>query len=68
MNAAPRPSFVFIMADDLGYADLGCYGGRSGCSPNLDRMAAELNALLGFLDSRTAAAAACIPSGKTPPP
>ena len=36
-----RPSFVFILADDLGYADLGCYGGRSQCSPALDRMAAE---------------------------
>ena len=35
-----RPSFVFILADDLGYADLGCYGARSNCSPNLDRMAA----------------------------
>ena len=36
-----RPSFVFILADDLGYADLGCYGGRANCSPALDRMAAE---------------------------
>jgi arylsulfatase A-like enzyme len=36
-----KPSFVFILADDLGYADLGCYGGRTPCSPNLDRMAAE---------------------------
>jgi arylsulfatase A-like enzyme len=36
-----RPNFVFILADDLGYADLGCYGGRAPCSPNLDRMAAE---------------------------
>ena len=36
-----RPNFVFILADDLGYADLGCYGGRSQCSPELDRMAAE---------------------------
>jgi arylsulfatase A-like enzyme len=36
-----RPNFVFILADDLGYADLGCYGGRSDCSPSLDRMAGE---------------------------
>ena len=36
-----RPNFVFILADDLGYADLGCYGGRTPCSPNLDRMAAQ---------------------------
>jgi arylsulfatase A-like enzyme len=41
VSKANRPSFVFILADDLGYADLGCYGGRSGCSPNLDRMAAD---------------------------
>jgi arylsulfatase A-like enzyme len=36
-----RPNFVFILADDLGYADLGCYGGRHKPSPNLDRMASE---------------------------
>jgi len=36
-----RPNFVFILADDLGYADLGCYGGRSACSPVLDAMARE---------------------------
>ena len=38
-----RPNFVFILADDLGFADLGCYGGRASpsCSPHLDRMAAE---------------------------
>ncbi len=39
--APMRPNFVFILADDLGYADLGCYGGRSSCSPVLDRLAAE---------------------------
>jgi arylsulfatase A-like enzyme len=36
-----RPNFLFILADDLGYADLGCYGGRSKCSPVLDRVAKE---------------------------
>jgi arylsulfatase A-like enzyme len=36
-----RPNFVFILADDLGYADLGCYGGRGNCSPVLDRLAKE---------------------------
>ena len=41
MSRASRPSFVFILADDLGYADLGCYGGRANCSPALDRIAAE---------------------------
>src|SRR3954468_1713556 len=39
--ATQRPNFVFILADDLGYADLGCYGGRADVSPALDRMAAE---------------------------
>ncbi|HEY8067446.1 MAG TPA: sulfatase-like hydrolase/transferase [Burkholderiales bacterium] len=34
-----QPNFIFILADDLGYADLGCYGGRSACSPALDRLA-----------------------------
>ena len=36
-----RPNFIFIIADDLGYADLGCYGGRTDNSPNLDRLASE---------------------------
>jgi len=39
-----RPNIVFIVADDLGYADLGCYGGRDATfgpvSPQLDALAA----------------------------
>ena len=36
----PRPNIVLIMADDLGFSDLGCYGGEIE-TPNLDRLAAE---------------------------
>jgi arylsulfatase A-like enzyme len=39
-SAAP-PNIVFIVADDLGYADLSCYGRRDFRTPNLDRLAAS---------------------------
>jgi arylsulfatase A-like enzyme len=40
--AAPRrPNILFILADDLGYGDLSCYGRPDYRTPNLDRLAAE---------------------------
>ncbi|MGH7202303.1 MAG: sulfatase-like hydrolase/transferase, partial [Planctomycetaceae bacterium] len=40
--AAERPpNLVFIMADDLGYGHLGCYGQRKIKTPHIDRLAAE---------------------------
>ncbi len=52
-DAAARPNVVFILADDLGYTDLGCYGSRYYETPNIDRMAAEG---MRFTDGYTCAA------------
>ncbi|HFB98737.1 MAG TPA: arylsulfatase [Bryobacterales bacterium] len=40
-GAQPKPNFVFLFADDLGYGDLASYGHPTIRTPNLDRMAAE---------------------------
>lgn len=39
--AAPKPNVIFILADDLGYGDLGCFGQSQIKTPQLDRLAAE---------------------------
>ena len=36
-----RPNIIFIMADDLGYGSLGCYGSKEIRTPNIDRLAAS---------------------------
>lgn len=41
LQAAERPNLIWIMADDLGYGDLGCYGQQVIQTPELDRMARE---------------------------
>jgi arylsulfatase A len=40
-RAADAPNVVLIYCDDLGYADLGCFGSKICRTPNLDKMAAE---------------------------
>ncbi len=52
------PNIVFILADDLGYGDLSCYGATRVQTPNVDRLAREG---LRFTDAHSAAAT-CTPS------
>ena len=40
-SAAQRPNIVFILTDDMGYGDVGCYGGKFTPTPNIDRLASE---------------------------
>jgi arylsulfatase A-like enzyme len=56
--ATNKPNIIFILADDLGYGDLGCYGQKQIQTPSLDHMAAEG---LRFTDAY-AGATVCAPS------
>ncbi|WP_435356647.1 arylsulfatase [Emticicia sp. SJ17W-69] len=53
-----KPNIIYIMADDLGYGDLGCYGQKIIPTPNLDKMAAEGIRFTDFYSGNTV----CAPS------
>jgi arylsulfatase A-like enzyme len=38
---AQRPNIIYIMTDDMGYADLSCYGRKDYSTPNLDKLASQ---------------------------
>jgi len=58
VHAAERPNFIIILADDLGYADVGCFGAVDIETPEIDRMAREGMRLTDF----HIAASTCTPS------
>jgi arylsulfatase A-like enzyme len=56
-GAPARPNILFILADDLGYADLSCYGQRAFITPVLDRLAADgLQMSQGYANSAVCSA------------
>jgi len=57
-TAEAKPNVIWIMADDLGYGDLGCYGQKVITTPNLDQMAAEGMRFTQFYSGATV----CAPS------
>jgi uncharacterized sulfatase len=56
--ADPKPNIIFILADDLGYGEVGCFGSKLIQTPNIDRMAREGIKLTQFY----AGAPVCAPS------
>ena len=58
---APPPNIIFILADDLGYGDLSCYGQTKFSTPNLDQLAREGMKFTDFYAGCTV----CAPSRST---
>ena len=54
----PVPNIILIVADDLGYGDLGCYGQAKIKTPNLDKLAADGMRFTSFYAGSTV----CAPS------
>ncbi len=60
-STATHPNIIFILADDLGYGDLGCYGQQLIQTPNIDRLAAQGMRFTQFYAGNTV----CAPSRAT---
>jgi arylsulfatase A-like enzyme len=68
-RSADRPNVVLIFCDDLGYADVGCFGAKSYATPNIDRLAREGRRFTDFYvaqaicsSSRAALLTGCYPN------
>ncbi|HCR31650.1 MAG TPA: arylsulfatase, partial [Opitutae bacterium] len=58
LPAREKPNIIFIMADDLGYGDLGCYGQELIKTPHIDRLAENGMLFTDFYSGSTV----CAPS------
>src|SRR2546421_3531630 len=47
-GSPPRPNIVYILTDDQGYGDVGCYGATDVHTPNMDRLAREGSRFTSF--------------------
>ena len=56
--ASPKPNFIIMFADNLGYGDIGCYGSTKHRTPNIDRIAGEGMRFVSFYVS----SGGCTPS------
>ena len=56
-QTVPKPNLILILADDMGYGDIGPFGSVKNRTPNLDRMASEGMKFTSFY-----AAPVCTPS------
>ena len=63
-----KPNIIFILADDLGYGDLGCFGQTKVRTPVLDKMAAEGIKLTSFYSGSTVCAPARLRRPRQPLP
>lgn len=57
-QAASKPNIIFLLADDIGYADLSCYGAKHAKTPSLDKLASQG---VRFLDAHSPAST-CTPT------
>ena len=66
LSAAERPNIVLIMGDDMGFSDIGCYGGEIR-TPNLDRLASNGLRFTQFYNTaRCCPTRACLLTGLYP--
>ena len=57
-GASEKPNIIFLLADDIGYSDLSCYGAKHAKTPNLDKLASQG---VRFLDAHSPAST-CTPT------